>query len=87
MSTKNILQAKLSDHLLELRFRSKDSSLAVLQRLFGICLGLRLALIELNLNEDLEPQDFNHADLMFDLITRGMDRLIEWRKYKWPGDV
>lgn len=84
MGLKQILSAKLSDNLLELRLRSKDASLPELQLLFGICLGFRSALIELNMQAGENPQDFPHAVLLFDLIRQDMKSLQAWRNFQWP---
>ena len=83
MTLQATLEGKLADQLLELKLLvfSPNCRATDLQRLFGICLGLRYALAEVT-----GGAGYRHASLLFDLIRERMDEAgpLEWRRFPWP---
>lgn len=87
MTTKEAITNKLFEALKELQLRSKDSPVAKIQRMFGVVLGLRMALMELNKVEGAEPYSFAGYLGVLHLINDkfGEKTLAEIRAYEFPA--
>lgn len=86
MIQKEAVTKKLFDAIHELKQRSRDSKLSEIQRMYGVVLGLRIALMELNMLEGVNPYTFaGHLgiqSLMLDSF--GQKTLKEIRDYAFP---
>lgn len=83
---KQKITSKLFDALHELKLRTRDSSQAEIQRMFGVVLGLRIALIELNKLAGNPPCAFAGSIGIGTLIDDGFGqkKLRELREYQFP---
>ena len=85
-TAKQVVTDKLFEAIGELRLRSKDDKLPEVQRIFGVVLGLRMALIAINKNEGVEPYSFaGHLGITQLLRDNfGQKTLKEIRAYAFP---
>jgi hypothetical protein len=86
---RNALERKLSDALFELKLRARNGSMVDIQRMFGVILGLRIALFELNALAGTPRYDFMYADEVEQLIRDefGQMKLKEIKNYAFYKGV
>jgi hypothetical protein len=86
LEIKNALTEKMFKAIGEMKARAKDSKLIQIQRMYGVVLGLRLVLMELNTLHGQEPTSFGGALGVNQLIADkfGQKTLKEIREYVFP---
>lgn len=83
---KTVVTKKLFDVLHELKQRARDGKLADVQRMYGVALGICIALMELNKLEGKDPYCYAGALGMRQLLIDefGQKSLKEIRDYAFP---
>ena len=86
MDAKQVVTKKLFDAIHEMKLRSRDSKIGEVQRMFGVVLGLRIALMELNKLEGKDPYCFaGHLGIQQLLRDNfGQMTLTQIRNYAFP---
>jgi hypothetical protein len=74
MNLKQSIEKKLGDALFELKYRCREqsSNLSAIQRMYGVCLGLRIALMQCDLDN---PYQFKHSNEVEHLVREGFGQL------------
>ena len=88
MNIRETLERKLFDAIHELKTRARENSSTQIQvqRMFGVVLGIRIALMEYNKLEYRNPHAFAGSDGIERLIQDGFGQLsrTQIREYAFP---
>ena len=87
MEYKAQLELKLSDviHELKMRVATKSTSLAEIQRMFGVALGLQIGLMEINKMLGVSPYAYKGAQTVGKLVSDGFGQMkkSDVHNYTW----
>ena len=81
---KELIEKKLGDCLFELKLRCRSSNLTEIQRMYGVVLGLNIALMEVMRSE--KPGSYmtgyKHCDEVNYLIAKNFGNKMKLKDYK-----